>query len=69
MSRLRRSAFCCICAAYLRGCFWRADGVTFNSPTGIIASPHTYTLAGFSIIATAFTGGSLFGKNDGIAEQ
>jgi len=69
VSRLRRSAFCCICAAYLRSCFWRADGVTFNSPTGIIASPHTCTLAGFSIIATAFTGGSLFGKNDGIAGQ
>jgi hypothetical protein len=47
----------------------RADGVTFNSPTGVIASPHTYTLDGFSIIATAFNGGSLFGKNDGIGEQ
>ena len=42
----------------------RADGVIFNSPTGVIASPHTYTLDGFSIIATAFNGGSLFGKND-----
>ena len=47
----------------------RADGVTFNSPTGVIASPHTYTLDGFNIIATAFNGGSLFGKNDGIGEQ
>ena len=47
----------------------RADGVIFNGPTGVIASPHTYTLDGFSIIATAFNGGSLFGKNDGIGEQ
>ena len=47
----------------------RADGVTFSSPTGVIASPHTYTLDGFSVIATAFNGGSLFGKNDGIGEQ
>jgi hypothetical protein len=47
----------------------RADGVTFNSPTGVIASPHTYTLDGFSIIATAFNGGRLLGKNDGIGEQ
>jgi hypothetical protein len=47
----------------------RADGVTFNSPTGVIASPHTYTLDEFSIIATAFNGGSLFRKNDGIGEQ
>ena len=47
----------------------RADGVTFNNPTGVIASPHPYTLDGFSIIATAFNGGSLFGKNDGTGEQ
>jgi hypothetical protein len=47
----------------------RADGVTFNNPTGVIASPHPYTLDGFSIIATAFNGGSLFGKNNGMGEQ
>ena len=42
----------------------RADGVTFNSPTGVIASPHTYTLDGFNIVATEFNGGSLFGKDE-----
>jgi hypothetical protein len=47
----------------------RADGVIFNNPTGPIANPHTYMLDGFSIIATAFNDGSLFGKNDGIGEQ
>lgn len=47
----------------------RADGITFDNPTGVISSPHTYTLDGFGIIASAFNGGSLFGKNSGVGEQ
>ena len=48
----------------------RADGVTFNSPTGNIGSATwTYMLDGFPIMATAFNGGNLFGKNNGIGEQ
>ena len=44
----------------------RADGVTFNNPTGDIGVMHTYTLDGFSIIASAFNDGNLFGKNETI---
>jgi len=47
----------------------RADGVIFNDPTGVIGGTHPYTLDGFTIMASAFNGGSLFGKNDGIGEQ
>jgi PEP-CTERM motif len=47
----------------------RADGVTFNSPTGTIGLTWTYMLDGFPIVATAFNGGSLFGKNNGVGEQ
>jgi hypothetical protein len=48
----------------------RADGVSFDSPTGDIGSTtHTYTLDGISIVATAFDGGDLFGKNSGVGEQ
>jgi len=44
----------------------RADGLTFNNPTGDIGVMHTYTLDGFSIIASAFNDGNLFGKNETI---
>lgn len=48
----------------------RADGVTFNSPTGdLMSTMWTYKLDGFSIAATAVNGGNLFGKNSGIGEQ
>ncbi len=48
----------------------RADGVTFDSPTGDIgSSTFTYMLDGVPIVATAFNGGNLFGKNSFIGEQ
>jgi hypothetical protein len=48
----------------------RADGVTFDSPTGDLGSTtFTYMLDGVPIIATAFNGGNLFGKNSFIGEQ
>jgi len=34
-----------------------------------IGGTHPYTLDGFTVMASAFNGGSLFGKNDGIGEQ
>jgi hypothetical protein len=48
----------------------RADGVTFNSPTGDLGSATwTYMLDGTPIVAMAFNDGHLFGKNNGIGEQ
>lgn len=48
----------------------RADGVTFDFPTGDLgSSTFTYMLDGVPIIATAFNGGNLFGKNSFIGEQ
>jgi hypothetical protein len=47
----------------------RADGVSFDSPLGPQPNPQTYTLDGVSIVATAFNGGVLFGKNLGVGEQ
>jgi len=42
-----------------------ADTLIFNSPTGDLGPTHNYTLDGFTVTATAFNGGNLFGKNDG----
>jgi PEP-CTERM motif len=48
----------------------RADGVSFSSPTGDLGSAAwTYMLDGIPIVATAFNGGNLFGKNSGVNEQ
>lgn len=48
----------------------RADGVSFSSPAGNLGSATwTYMLDGFPIVATAFNGGNLFGKNNGANEQ
>jgi hypothetical protein len=48
----------------------RADGVTFDSPTGDLgSSTWTYMLDRVPIIATAFNGGNLFGKNSFVGEQ
>jgi hypothetical protein len=38
---------------------------SFNSPTGILPASQNYSCGGFTITATAFGGGTLFGKNDG----
>jgi hypothetical protein len=46
-----------------------ADVIVFNSPTGDLGSTtHNYTLDGFTITATGFNGGDLFGKNGGSDE-
>jgi len=46
-----------------------ADTIVFDSPLGDLGATHTYTLGGASIVATAFNGGDLFGKNLGFGEQ
>jgi hypothetical protein len=48
----------------------RADGVSFDNPTGDIGSAtHPYTLDGVTIVAMGFNGGNLWGKNFGTGEQ
>jgi len=69
-SRLALPIFGALLVVLFSAATSRADGVTFNSPTGNLGSATwMYMLDGTPIAAMAFNGGNLFGKNNGIGEQ
>ncbi|MBV8974680.1 MAG: PEP-CTERM sorting domain-containing protein [Sinobacteraceae bacterium] len=46
-----------------------ADTLIFVPPAGDLGTTHPYTLDGVSVVATAFNGGDLYGKNLGLDEE
>jgi hypothetical protein len=46
-----------------------ADNLIFVPPAGDLGTSNTYTLDGVNVVASAFNGGDLFGKNLGSGEE